>query len=106
MHIDLKATALELTPALKAYIEEKIGSLAKFVKHWEAGSSIECRVEVGRTTSHHHKGNVFRAEVNLDLPGRVLRAENEGWDVRAAIDGVRDKLKVEIQRYKEITPRT
>jgi len=39
-------------------------------------------------------------DANLDLPGEVLRAEEDSNDVRAAIDAVKDKLKREIEKYK------
>jgi len=101
MKINIKSTDLDLTPALKEYIEEKIGSLAKFLRRWDPEGVVEVYVEVGRTTKHHHKGNVFRAEADLRVPGRVLRAEDEDWDIRAAVDRVKDKLKREVEKYKE-----
>lgn len=101
MKIIIKSTNLDLTPALKEYIEEKIGALQKFVSRFDLEGAVEARVEVGRTSKHHLKGKVLRAEVNLDLPGKVLRAEDEDYDVRVAIDRVRDKLKREIEKYKE-----
>ncbi len=101
MKINIKSTHLDLTPALKEYIEEKIGSLAKFLKRWDPEGVVEAYVEVARTTKHHHKGNVFRAETDLRVPGKVLRAEDEDWDIRAAIDRVKDKLKREAEKYKE-----
>ncbi len=101
MKIHIKGTQLEVTPALKEYIEEKIGSLEKLVARYDAEGAVEIWIEVGRTTAHHHKGDVFRAEADLRLPGKVLRAEDEDVDVRIAIDRVRDKLKREIEKYKE-----
>lgn len=105
MKINIKSTNLDLTPALKEYIEEKIGSLVKFLTRFDAEGAVESRVEVGRTTRHHHKGPVFRAEVNIDVPGKVLRAEAEDLDIRTAIDEVKDKLKREAEKYKEIKER-
>lgn len=101
MKINLKATGLDLTPALREYAEQKIGSLEKFVKRWDAEGVVEVWVEVGRITKHHHKGDVFRAEADLRLPGKVLRAEDEDWDIRAALDRLKDKLKREVEKYKE-----
>ena len=101
MKMLLKATSLELTPAIKTFIEDKIGSLEKFLKRFEALGEIKCEVEIARSTKHHRKGNVFHAEVNLYLPKKTLRAEFEGTDVRSAIDKVKDKLKTEIGKYKE-----
>lgn len=101
MRIHIKSTNLDLTPALKEYIEQKIGSLAKFLKRWNPKGVVEAYVEVGRTTQHHHKGNIFRAEADLRVPGKILRAEDEDWDIRVAIGRVKDKLKREAEKYKE-----
>ena len=101
MQINLKGTELTLTPALKVYVESKLGSLAKFIKQFEKEGETEMRVEIARTTRHHHRGpSVFRAEANLRLPGRVLRANQDDADARAAIDKVKDKLQLEIEKYK------
>lgn len=101
MKIDIKSINLDLTPALKEYVEEKIGALAKFLKKWDPEGIVEAWVEVGRTTKHHQKGNVFSAEVHLRLPKKNLRASDEDFDIRVAVDRVRDKLKREIEKYKE-----
>jgi len=105
MQITIKGTDLDLTPAIKEYVDTKIGALDKFLQGWGEHADIEARVEVARTTNHHNKGNVYRAEVNLRLPGKLLRAEHEDWDIRVAIDQVANKLKREIVKEKELLER-
>ena len=100
MKINLKATDLDLTPSIKEYCEEKIGSLAKLVGRYDHEGSAEVWLEIARTTQHHHKGPVFRAEADLRLPGKILRAEQEDLDIRTAIDKIRTKLRLEILKYK------
>lgn len=102
MNIDIKATGIELTPAIREYAEEKIGSLQKFLKRWELEGEVKTWVELDRTTHHHHKGMVFRAVADLRLPGKILRAEEYNADLRAAIDRVKDTLKREIAKYKDL----
>jgi len=102
MQINIKATNLELTPAIREYIEIKIGSLDHFFKRFEVESEIEVFIEIARTTRHHHKGNIFYAEAILSLDKKILRAEYSDWDIRVAIDRVKDKLQQEIKKYKEI----
>ena len=97
MKIIIKATNFELTPSIKEYIEIKIGSLEKFIK----ASFYEAWVEVGKTTHHHHKGQVFRAEVQLKLPGKGLRVESLKEDIHLAIDEVKDELQRELKQYQE-----
>lgn len=100
MKITVKATELDLTPALKTYIEEKLGGLAKFVKRFDEDGSVEMRCEVGRTTKHHRHGEVFMAEANLRLPKQLLRATAYHEDARKAIDAVKRTLRLEIGKYK------
>jgi len=102
MKINIKATNLDLTPSIVRYIEEKISSTEKFLEKFENKSEAEVFVEIARTTNHHRKGEVFRAEANMELPGKVLRADHEDWDIRVAIDKVKDKFQAEIKKYKEI----
>lgn len=101
MKIKIKGTQLEVTPAIRSAIEEKIGSLGRFIEKYEVEGELEAFVEVGRTTAHHHKGEVFRAEVNLELPGHLIRVEETGDDLYPLITKVRDVLKHEITKYKE-----
>ncbi len=101
MKITIKATNLDLTPAIKEYVDEKVGTLAKFVKRYEAeGGELTAVVEIARTTHHHHKGDVFMGEINLSLPGVLLRAVDEDSDVRVAINKARNKMKSELNKQK------
>ena len=103
MKINIKASNLDLTPALNEYLEEKIGSLSKFLKKYEMEGEVLAQVEVARTTKHHHQGDVFRAEVNLTLPKKVLRGVAEKEDIRTAIDEVKSELQREIVKYKGLS---
>ncbi len=100
MRINIKATNLELTPAIREYIEMKIGSLSRFLKRFEAENEIEVFVEIARTTKHHKSGDVFYAEANFSIGKKLLRAEHTDLDIRAASDKGEDKLGHEIKKYK------
>ena len=101
MQIIVKATNLDLTPAISDYIEAKIDPLGRFIKKFETKSEIKTEVEIARTTKHHRHGNIFYAEINLHLQRKILRAEHSDWDIRIAIDKARDKMQQEIKKYKE-----
>lgn len=102
MKIHIKSTNLDLTPSIREYIEEKIGTLAKFVGRYEKeGSELLARVEIARTTNHHHKGDVFYAEVNIDNGTNLARAEVEDAEIHAAIDKAQDILKRQLVKLKE-----
>ena len=107
MRIHITTKNIELTEDIKRYIEEKIGELGKFinypgekVKTVEGKSFVEVWVEVGRTTFHHKKGQVFRAEAQLYLPGESLRAESESEDLRTSITEIKDELQRELKKYR------
>lgn len=102
MIITIKATNIELTPAIRDYAEEKINSLNKYLNHFDP-ESVTAKVEVGKTTKHHQKGLIFRAEVNLTVPRNFFRAEEETADLYASIDAVHDELKRQIVSLKEKT---
>ena len=100
MKINVKSTNLDLTPSLGVYIEEKLGALKKLVKKFDLGNDLVLHIEVARTTKHHHKGEVFMAEGNLNLPGGNLRAVEKSGDIRVAIDLMKHKLQMEIVKFK------
>jgi len=101
MKFHIKATGFELTPALDQFIREKFGGLAKFLVRWERDNEVLIKIEVAKNTKHHNKGNVFYAEANLDLPKLMIRVEEMGEDLHAAIDKLKDRLKKELLRIKE-----
>lgn len=100
MKINVKVSGFDLTPSLSVYIEDKLGSLSKLIKRFDEEGVAELWLDLSRTTRHHHKGKVFRAEADLRLPKKILRAQKEAGDIRAAIDMLKDMLHLEINKYK------
>ena len=101
MKINISVKNLELSPAIREYIEKKMGSLNKFMKKWETEGSVKLSFDAGRTTKHHYKGNIYYAEANLKIPGKMIRAYKTNEDLHAAIDAVKEVLSAEIKQYKE-----
>jgi len=107
MRITIKAKGLKLTESIEAFVNEKIGSLEKFVKschkddEWEdVRPACEFLVEIEKESRHHKKGPFFRAEVNIKLSGRLLRAEAKNDDLMLAIVEVKDEMQQEMKKYK------
>ena len=98
MQVNIKATKAKLAPEAQEIISEEINGLAKY-----CDCIIKAEVEVGVTTFHHQKGDIYRAEVNLEVPGKILRAEAETDDITKSMNEVKDKLKIELVKYKEKT---
>lgn len=97
MKIIIKATNAKLTPEAHEFINKKITSLARYYQN-----IIEARIDLGVTTLHHQKGNIYRAEINLRVPKKILRAVAETNDIIKAVNQARHKLKLELIKYKEI----
>ncbi len=91
--------AIELTPTIKAHVEEKIGGLEHMMDAKHAALA-EARVEVGKSTHHHNKGQVFYAEANLKIGGDLFRATCDHEDLHAAINQVRDELEAQLRKHK------
>lgn len=93
----IKATNMELTQPIRDYVEEKLGYLDELLPD---DSSVMADVEVGKTTNHHNKGDVMRCEVNLQVPGELLRVEKTEKDLYKAIDKVKDHLARQVKVWK------
>lgn len=102
MKVIIQAKNFKLNNALYDFITEKMDDLARVIGRID-DESIEARVEIGKPSSHHKKGDVFYAEINLKMPGKLLRAVSENWDVRLAVTEVKDELQRQIRKYKEKT---
>ncbi len=98
MNVKIKATKIELTPKIKDYIQEKMDMLEKYLGHIQV---LNCDVEVGMSIGSQVSGEIYRAEVNLEVPGELLRVEKTEKDLYKAIDKVKDHLMRSIRRYKE-----
>lgn len=96
MTINLRAQGMELTDAIRTYVEEKILSLEKYTREIVIVDAV-----VGKSTSHHHKGDIFMCSMNVQIPGDVLKIEREEDDLYKAIDKVRDHLRETLAQRKE-----
>ncbi len=99
MNIVTRANNLEITPALRDYLDKRLGSLSKLVKSGH-NENIETRVELGRISFHHRKGEVYFAEINLRLGKNLLRAHQESISIYSAIDEAKDELRTELLKFK------
>lgn len=105
MKIIIKTTNIELTESINAYIHKKFQSLSKFLKKYEEKSELNLKIEIAKTTKHHHKGDIFYTELNLKLPNKFLRIEEYDSDLYKSIDLAKDRLNEQIIKFKEIKKR-
>ena len=90
MRIETHGQQLEVTPALREYVDNK---LQRIDRHFD--QPIEIRVQLGLRKPDHH------AEATLTVPGRTLHADASGDNMYAAIDLLADKLDRLILKHKE-----
>ena len=97
MYITIRTKGIELTPDLKEFIEDKIGTLDKFHQGIMDGS-----VEIEKMTHHHKTGPFFRAHASLRLAyNKTIVSENSKEDIKIAINTVKDELQQEIKSLKK-----
>lgn len=94
---EIRGVHIELTDALRSYIEEKMGSLEKLC---EGYSPCDVALEVGKTTTGQQKGDIWKAEATMVIPGHTLRVERVTDDLYAAIDLAKDALKQQLVDVK------
>ena len=99
--IKIKTTGIDLTPAIEGYVREKINMLEKFFEYYakESGELI-FEVEIGKTTLHHRRGDIFRAEINFNADSAHLRSEAVKDELYAALDEAKDEMSRELRKNK------
>ena len=96
MKINISGKNMDLTEAIKEYVEKKIGGLDKYYDKIEMAD-----VSVGLTTTKQNKGKIYVAECKLAVPGKDLYASKvEEKDLYKAIDKIKDYLLAEINKHK------
>lgn len=103
MKINTKATSVVITGEISDYLFKKLEGLSKFLDVND--ESIKIDVELGRTTKHHEKGDIFRAEINIFTKQKTFRAEVEAGDLYSAIDILRDRIFNDLSSDKSKTIR-
>lgn len=98
MKINVKATNITLTPAISDYIDKKINMLEKFFRHLPEAL---VNIEVGRTTNHHKSGDIYKAEIRLNLDGQEYYVTKETEDLYSAIDEVKDEVAHKLTTSKK-----
>lgn len=94
MEIKYFTQNITLTGELQEFLQEKVQKLGRFSdKIWEA------RVDLSYNPAHS-KEQVFRLEINLRMPNKVLRGVSRAPDLQTAIDIVEKKLRSQLERYK------
>lgn len=99
MRLTLKATGIEHTNALDAYVSMRLRELEKVLDQNE--KSCIARVEISKETKHHKTGaHVFKAEITMRAGKKDFRVEKfDAADLYAAIDAMKDDIVEEVKEH-------
>ena len=94
MKLQVQGRNVDVTDALFAYSERKLGKLARHL-------SEESRCELELAVEHNPSINEKQvAEATVWTKGPVIRARESSTDMYASIDLVADKLERQVKRYR------
>ncbi|KAA9018035.1 ribosome hibernation-promoting factor, HPF/YfiA family [Niallia endozanthoxylica] len=92
MNYNIRGENIEVTPAIREYVEKKISRLEKyFTETPKANVNVNLKV---------YSDKKAKVEVTIPIPHLVLRAEEVNADMYAGIDLITDKLERQIRKHK------
>ncbi len=114
MDIRIRTKNMELTRHLENYTKKKLLKVEKFLpkllakqekdekKAGEgAKSRVKMEIEIEKITQGQNKGDVYRVEAQMFLPGTSLRAEDVSTTPKEAVSEARYELQRQVKEYKE-----
>lgn len=91
MIFNVRGENIEITNALREYVEKKVGRVEKYFDT-PPTSDVKVTMKVVK--------DVHTVEVTIVFPNLVLRGEESNTDMYAAIDLVVEKIERQIKKYK------
>jgi putative sigma-54 modulation protein len=92
MNFNIRGENIEVTPAIREYVEKKISKLERYFSE-----TPDANVNVNLKT---YNDKTAKVEVTIPMSQLVLRAEEDHLDMYAAIDLIVDKLERQIRKHK------
>ena len=90
MNLNLTGHHLEITPAIRAYV---INKLERVTRHFDHVIDVNVVLSVDKLQRI--------VEANVHVRGKEIHAESVDADMYAAIDALADKLDRQVVKYKE-----
>ena len=97
MNLIISGHHVELTPALRSYVQDKLASIARHFDH-----SIDVKVLLSIETPKGKSGQQ-KAECNIRMKGQDLFAHSQNANMYTAIDELISKLDRLVEKYKQKT---
>jgi putative sigma-54 modulation protein len=90
MNLTISGHHVDVTPALRSYVEDKI---SRITRHFDHVIDVNVIMSVQKLRQ--------KVEANVHLRGRDIHVESIDGDMYAAIDDLADKLDRQILKHKE-----
>ncbi|WP_066633639.1 ribosome hibernation-promoting factor, HPF/YfiA family [Desulfolucanica intricata] len=91
MNIHVRGRNIQVTPALKDYVDKRLSKLDKYADNYGFGDAqVIMKVEKDSHT----------IEVTVPIGGMILRGEETTGDMYSSVDLVVEKLEKQVNRYK------
>ena len=90
MRYVIKGRNIEVTPALKSAVEEKIGKLERY---FTPDTEVIATLSVQRDRQ--------KIEITIPIKGNIIRAEESSSDMYVSIDLVEEIIERQIKKYKK-----
>jgi len=100
MRLHIQGTGLKLTAAITDAAEDKFGKLNKLLARFDR-EDLVIDIELSMTTHRHHKGKVFRAEINAPIGRHHVYGAAESEDLYEAMDQCAATAKRQLTKLKE-----
>ncbi len=94
MNLTISGHHLEVTPAIREYVQSK---LERVRRHFDQVIDIAVILTVDNLTEKEKRQ---KAEINLRLPGKTINVNALSHDLYAAVDCLIDKLDRQVMKYK------
>lgn len=94
MNLTISGHHLELTPAIREYVETK---LERIRRHFDHVIDVTVILTVEKLAEKERRQ---KAEINLRLRGKDIHVESFAEDLYAAIDTLIDKLDRQVLKHK------
>lgn len=104
MDVRLQGTNLNLTDELRAFVDERMEDAYRALGAADR-DPVHVAIELEKTTRRHphelEDQRRYRAEANVTVPGRLIRAEGSADDIHQAIVEMKHRLTREIREWRE-----
>lgn len=103
MNVTLQGTNVELTDGIREFVNRKLEESLKVLGNMNR-DAVFVDIELEETTRKDQERNnqqLFRAEANVKIPGRLVRVEESAGDLEQAIVSMKHTLTRELRQWHD-----